>query len=155
MNGEFLFTSESVAEGHPDKICDQISDAILDAILEQDPSSRVAANTVCSSGLVLLTGQITTQATVDYVQIARRTLQEIGYDNTELGIDYKGCAVLQNFEKQSLDISQGVDHALDDPSNQGAGDQGIRWSKRIILTAFWHCLLNRHYSSKQSFLIVF
>ena len=131
MNGEFLFTSESVAEGHPDKICDQISDAILDAILEQDPSSRVAANTVCSSGLVLLTGQITTQATVDYVQIARRTLQEIGYDNTELGIDYKGCAVLQNFEKQSLDISQGVDHALDDPSNQGAGDQGMMFGYAV------------------------
>lgn len=131
MTGEFLFTSESVTEGHPDKTADQISDAILDSILEQDPNSRVAANTVCSAGLVLLTGQITTKAIVDYAQIARRTLQEIGYDNTEFGMDYKGCAVLLNFEKQSLDIAQGVDQALDDPSDQGAGDQGMMFGYAV------------------------
>ncbi|MBU3613236.1 methionine adenosyltransferase [Polynucleobacter sp. MG-27-Goln-C1] len=131
MTGEYLFTSESVTEGHPDKICDQISDAILDSILEQDPDCRVAANAVCSAGLVLLTGQISTKAIVDYAQIARRTLEEIGYNDTELGMDFKGCAVLQNFEKQSLDIAQGVNQALDDPSNQGAGDQGMMFGYAV------------------------
>ncbi|MBU3629098.1 methionine adenosyltransferase [Polynucleobacter sp. AP-Reno-20A-A9] len=131
MTGEYLFTSESVTEGHPDKVCDQISDAILDSILEQDPNARVAANTVCSAGLVLLTGQITTTATSDYPQIARSTLQEIGYNNTELGMDYKGCAVLMNFEKQSPDIAQGVDQAQDDPLDQGAGDQGMMFGYAV------------------------
>ncbi|MBU3538681.1 methionine adenosyltransferase [Polynucleobacter sp. UK-Gri1-W3] len=131
MTSNFLFTSESVTEGHPDKVCDQISDAILDALLREDPASRVAVNTVCSSGLVLLTGQITTKAFIDYAQIARHTLQEIGYNNTELGMDHKGCAVLINFEKQSLDISQGVDQAQDDPSDQGAGDQGMMFGYAV------------------------
>jgi S-adenosylmethionine synthetase len=94
-NGErFLFTSESVSEGHPDKVADQISDAILDAIFKQDPRSRVAAETLTNTGLVVLAGEITTNAHVDYIQVARDTIKRIGYDNTEYGIDYKGCAVL-------------------------------------------------------------
>src|ERR1700758_1852516 len=125
MRNDFLFTSESVSEGHPDKVADQISDAILDAIFEQDPLSRVAAETLCNTGLVVLAGEITTQANVDYIQVARDTIKRIGYDNTEYGIDYKGCAVLVAYDKQSPDIAQGVDHAQDDPLNQGAGDQGL------------------------------
>ncbi len=122
---EFLFTSESVSEGHPDKVSDQISDAILDAILEQDPHARVAAETLCNTGLVVLAGEITTTANVDYIHVARNTLKRIGYDNTEYGIDYKGCAVLVAYDKQSPDIAQGVDRASDDFLNQGAGDQGL------------------------------
>jgi S-adenosylmethionine synthetase len=125
MANDFLFTSESVSEGHPDKVADQISDAILDAIFKQDPKSRVAAETLCNTGLVLLAGEITTNATVDYIQIARDTLKRIGYDNADFGIDYKGCAVLVAYDKQSNDIAQGVDHASDDHLNTGAGDQGL------------------------------
>jgi S-adenosylmethionine synthetase len=125
MKSEFLFTSESVSEGHPDKVSDQISDAVLDAILAQDPKSRVAAETLCNTGLVVMAGEITTHATVDYIQVARETIKRIGYDNTEYGIDYKGCAVMVCYDKQSPDIAQGVDHAQDDPLNQGAGDQGL------------------------------
>ena len=122
---EYLFTSESVSEGHPDKVADQISDAILDAILEQDPTARVAAETLCNTGLVVLAGEITTSANVDYIQVARETIRRIGYDNTEFGIDYKGCAVLVAYDKQSPDIAQGVDCSLDDELEQGAGDQGL------------------------------
>ena len=125
MKSEFLFTSESVSEGHPDKVSDQISDAVLDAILAQDPKSRVAAETLCNTGLVVMAGEITTHAQVDYIQVARETIKRIGYDNTEYGIDYKGCAVMVCYDKQSPDIAQGVDHAQDDPLNQGAGDQGL------------------------------
>jgi S-adenosylmethionine synthetase len=122
---DFLFTSESVSEGHPDKVADQISDAILDAIFTQDPRSRVAAETLTNTGLVVLAGEITTQANVDYIQVARNTIKRIGYDNTEYGIDYKGCAVLVAYDKQSNDIAQGVDIASDDHLNLGAGDQGL------------------------------
>ncbi|MBK6356064.1 MAG: methionine adenosyltransferase [Betaproteobacteria bacterium] len=122
---EYFFTSESVGEGHPDKVADQISDAILDAILAQDKYSRVAAETLCNTGLVVLAGEITTNANVDYIQVARETIKRIGYDNTEYGIDYKGCAVLVAYDKQSPDIAQGVDKAYDDNLNQGAGDQGL------------------------------
>ncbi|PXW99201.1 methionine adenosyltransferase [Sphaerotilus hippei] len=125
MANDFLFTSESVSEGHPDKVADQISDAILDAILAQDPLSRVAAETLTNTGLVVLAGEITTQANVDYIQVARDTIKRIGYDNTEYGIDYKGCAVLVAYDKQSNDIAQGVDRASDDYLNIGAGDQGL------------------------------
>ena len=125
MKSEFLFTSESVSEGHPDKVADQISDSVLDAILAQDPQSRVAAETLCNTGLVVLAGEITTKANVDYIQVARDTIRKIGYDNTEYGIDYKGCAVLVAYDKQSPDIAQGVNAAQDDPLNQGAGDQGL------------------------------
>jgi S-adenosylmethionine synthetase len=122
---DFLFTSESVSEGHPDKVADQISDAILDAVFEHDPHSRVAAETLVNTGLVILAGEITTNAYVDYIQVARETIKRIGYDNTEYGIDYKGCAVLVAYDKQSNDIAQGVDQASDDYLNQGAGDQGL------------------------------
>jgi S-adenosylmethionine synthetase len=122
---DYLFTSESVSEGHPDKVADQISDAILDAILAQDPYARVAAETLTNTGLVVLAGEITTTANVDYITVARNTIKRIGYDNTEYGIDYKGCAVLVAYDKQSPDIAQGVDRASDDYLNQGAGDQGL------------------------------
>jgi S-adenosylmethionine synthetase len=125
MASDFLFTSESVSEGHPDKVSDQISDAILDAIFKQDPRSRVAAETLCNTGLVVLAGEITTNAHVDYIQVARDTIKRIGYDNTDYGIDYKGCAVMVCYDKQSNDIAQGVDHASDDHLNIGAGDQGL------------------------------
>src|ERR1700761_8861125 len=125
MANDFLFTSESVSEGHPDKVADQISDAILDAIFTQDPRSRVAAETLTNTGLVVLAGEITTNAHVDYIQVARDTIKRIGYDNTEYGIDYKGCAVLVAYDKQSHDIAQGVDRASDDYLNLGAGDQGL------------------------------
>ena len=122
---DYLFTSESVTEGHPDKVADQISDAILDAILAQDKHSRVAAETLCNTGLVVLAGEITTNANVDYIQVARDTIKQIGYDNTDYGIDYKGCAVLVAYDKQSPDIAQGVNAAYDDNLGQGAGDQGL------------------------------
>ena len=122
---DYLFTSESVSEGHPDKVADQISDAIVDAILAQDNHSRIAAETLCNTGLVVLAGEITTNAHVDYIQVARDTIKRIGYDNTEYGIDYKGCAVMVCYDKQSNDIAQGVDHASDDHLNIGAGDQGL------------------------------
>lgn len=125
MPTSYLFTSESVSEGHPDKVADQISDAVLDAIFEQDPSARVAAETLCSTGLVVLAGEITTKASVDYIQVARETLKGIGYDNTDYGIDYRGCAVLVAYDKQSPDIAQGVNNAHDDKLDQGAGDQGL------------------------------
>ncbi len=122
---DFLFTSESVSEGHPDKVADQISDAVLDAILTQDKYARVAAETLVNTGLVVMAGEITTNAVVDFQQIARETIKRIGYDNTDYGIDYRGCAVLVAYDKQSPDIKQGVDKAQDDPLNQGAGDQGL------------------------------
>ena len=120
-----LFTSESVSEGHPDKVADQISDAILDALLEQDPQSRVAAETLANTGLIVLAGEITTRAVVDYIQVARNTLQRIGYDDADFGIDHKSCAVLVAYDKQSPDIARGVDRAQDDGLDQGAGDQGL------------------------------
>ena len=125
LGSNYLFTSESVSEGHPDKVSDQISDAILDAILEQDPTARVAAETLCNTGLVVLAGEITTNAVIDYIDIARNTLKHIGYDDTDYGIDFKGCAVLVAYDKQSPDIAQGVDSAHDDNLDQGAGDQGL------------------------------
>ncbi|NBT70337.1 MAG: methionine adenosyltransferase [Betaproteobacteria bacterium] len=125
MSKSYFFTSESVSEGHPDKVSDQISDAILDAIFEQDPRSRVAAETLCNTGLVVLAGEITTGANVDYIQVARDTIKRIGYDNTEYGIDYKGCAVMVAYDKQSQDIAQGVDEGRGLDLEQGAGDQGL------------------------------
>mgnify|MGYP001316951690 FL=1 len=121
----YLFTSESVSEGHPDKVSDLISDAVLDAILEEDPNARVAAETLTNTNLVVLAGEITTTAKIDYEQIARDTLKSIGYDNIEYGIDYKTCEVLVKYDTQSPDIAQGVNGAMDDPLDQGAGDQGL------------------------------
>jgi S-adenosylmethionine synthetase len=124
-SSSFLFTSESVSEGHPDKVADQISDAMLDAFLAQDKYARVAAETLCTTGLVVLAGEVTSNAVVDYQAIARDTIQRIGYDNSEYGIDYKGCSVLVAYGKQSPDIAQGVDEGRGLNLDQGAGDQGL------------------------------
>ncbi|MCC6869178.1 MAG: methionine adenosyltransferase [Burkholderiales bacterium] len=121
----FLFTSESVSEGHPDKVADQISDAVLDAILEQDPTGRVAAETLVSTGLVVMSGEITTTAKVDFSRVARETIRAIGYNDPELRFDADGCSVMVCYGQQSPNIAQGVDHASDDHLNQGAGDQGL------------------------------
>src|SRR5436309_8730698 len=122
---EFLFTSESVSEGHPDKVADQISDAVLDAILEQDPTGRVAAETLVSTGLVVMAGEITTDANVNYARVARDTIRRIGYNDPELRFDADGCSVMVCYGRQSPDIARGVDHASDEYLNQGAGDQGL------------------------------
>ena len=122
---EFLFTSESVSEGHPDKVADQISDAVLDAILEQDPRGRVAAETLVSTGLVVMSGEITTAEKHDYARIARDTIRGIGYNDPELRFDADGCSVMVCYGRQSPDIARGVDHASDEYLNQGAGDQGL------------------------------
>jgi S-adenosylmethionine synthetase len=125
MSSSFLFTSESVSEGHPDKVSDQISDAVLDALLAQDKFSRVGAETLCNTGLVVLAGEITSKAVVDFHQITRDVIKGIGYDNSDYGIDYKGCAVLVAYDKQSPDIAQGVDEGKGLNLEQGAGDQGM------------------------------
>ena len=122
---DFLFTSESVSEGHPDKVADQISDAVLDAILEQDPTGRVAAETLVATGLVVMTGEITTAFKHDYARIARDMIRRIGYNDPELRFDADGCAVMVCYGRQSPDIARGVDHASDEYLNQGAGDQGL------------------------------
>src|SRR5450755_154057 len=123
--GEFLFTSESVSEGHPDKVADQISDAVLDAILAQDPHARVAAETLVSTGLVVMTGEITTDHKHDYARIARDTIHRIGYNDPELHFDAEGCAVMVCYGRQSPDIARGVDRTSEEYMNQGAGDQGL------------------------------
>jgi S-adenosylmethionine synthetase len=125
VSSDFLFTSESVSEGHPDKVADQISDGILDAILAKDTHARVAAETLVTTGLVVLAGEITTRAAVDYPEVAREVIKRIGYDNSDFGIDYKGCAVLVCYDKQSPDIAQGVDEGKGLDLDQGAGDQGL------------------------------
>lgn len=126
----YLFTSESVTEGHPDKICDQISDAILTAILEQDPTGRVACETVVNTGMVIITGEITTSAVIDIPSIARDTIREIGYKDNKYGFDADTCAVFVTVDKQSPDIAMGVDNSLEDKNGEnvesvGAGDQGL------------------------------
>ena len=134
MSEKFIFTSESVTEGHPDKICDNISDAILDACLAQDPMSRVACETTACTGFALITGEITTKAVVDYAKIARETIVEIGYDSSEKGFDGNTCAVMVALDQQSADIAMGVDKAIEARENKmtdeeieaiGAGDQGM------------------------------
>jgi len=122
---DYLFTSESVSEGHPDKVADQISDAILDAILTQDAHARVACETLCSTGLIVMSGEITTNASVDYNVIARETVRRIGYISSDIGFDANTCAVLTAFNKQSPDIAQGVNRSQDEQMDQGAGDQGL------------------------------
>jgi S-adenosylmethionine synthetase len=123
---DFLFTSESVTEGHPDKLCDQVSDAILDAILAQDPSARVACETLTKTGFVMVAGEITTSCYVDIPKIVRETVKEIGYSDSSMGFDYKTCGVMTAIEQQSPDIAQGVDgRGVYTKDEQGAGDQGM------------------------------
>jgi len=123
MGTRKLFTSESVSEGHPDKMADQISDAILDAILAEAPQSRVAAETMIKTGFVVLAGEIKTDAKIDFEPLVREVICDIGYDNSDKGFDGKTCGILNALGKQSEDINQGVDR--DDPRTQGAGDQGM------------------------------
>ncbi len=122
---DFIFTSESVSEGHPDKVADQISDAVLDAIISQDPKSRVACESLVTTGIVFIAGEITTNAIVDYQRVARETIREIGYNDSAMGFDWETCAVLTSIDKQSPDISQGVTEGEGLFKEQGAGDQGL------------------------------
>ncbi len=125
MSEKFIFTSESVSEGHPDKVADQVSDSILDAILAKDPQARVACETLVTTGMVVIAGEITTSAVVNYTEIARKTIKEIGYCGSETGFDYETCAVLVSLDRQSVDISQGVTEGEGLYKDQGAGDQGL------------------------------
>ena len=121
----YLFTSESVSEGHPDKVADQVSDAILDAILIQDKNARVACETLVTTGMALIAGEITTSAWVDMPEVVRQTIREIGYNSSDMGFDWQSCAVLTSIDKQSADIAQGVDEGSGLDLDQGAGDQGL------------------------------
>jgi len=125
MSSDFVFTSESVGEGHPDKVADRISDGVLDAILEQDKYARVACETMVNTGMIVLSGEITTSAIIDYQQVARDAVKEIGYNSSEMGFDYASCAVLVTMDKQSVDIAQGVNEGEGLDLDQGAGDQGL------------------------------
>ncbi len=121
----YLFSSESVSEGHPDKVADQISDGVLDAILTQDPQARVACETLTSTGLIVISGEITTKAQINYIDVARDVVRRIGYNSSDIGFDFQTCAVLTALNRQSPDIAQGVDRASGMDLDQGAGDQGI------------------------------
>ena len=125
MSNDYLFSSESVSEGHPDKVADQISDAILDAILAEDPRARVACETLVSTGLVVISGEITTKAHINYREIAQETVRRIGYNDSDIGFDYKSCAILTAINRQSPDIAQGVNEGQGLDLDQGAGDQGL------------------------------
>ncbi|MFO7982916.1 MAG: methionine adenosyltransferase [Desulfuromonadales bacterium] len=122
---DFLFTSESVSEGHPDKIADQVSDSILDALIAEDPYSRVACETLVNTGLILVAGEITSEARIDYPDVVRQTVKDIGYCHSDMGFDYETCSVLTSLDRQSADISQGVSREKGLTKDQGAGDQGL------------------------------
>src|SRR3984957_12324000 len=137
MSQNYLFTSESVTEGHPDKMADQISDAVLDSLLAQDPKSRVACETLITTGLIVVAGEVTTNARVDYADVARETVKKIGYDSSEKGFDYKTCGVMVTLDRQSPDISQGVTtgQGIHNQKEQGAGDQGIMFGYDVSESA--------------------
>jgi S-adenosylmethionine synthetase len=130
---ETLFTSESVTEGHPDKIADQVSDSVLDAILTQDPKARVACETLVTTGLVVVAGEVTTNARVDYAHVAREAIRKIGYDDSAKGFDANTCAVMVTLDRQSPDIAQGVTtgEGMHNKTEQGAGDQGIMFGYAV------------------------
>ncbi len=133
MANHYLFTSESVTEGHPDKMADQISDSVLDAILAQDPKGRVACETMLTTGLIVVAGEVTTNAHIDYANVARETVKKIGYDSSDKGFDYKTCAVVVTVGRQSPDISQGVTagQGIHNQKEQGAGDQGLMFGYAV------------------------